>query len=139
MLLCDYAEALNGKLYISGGGWHQISAFQGVTCYVALMIGIPWGATNQRHRMRLTLCTEDGENVHGPTGEDIEVSGEFEVGRPPGVRAGTNLYNTMALGFQGLPLETGRYCFVFEIDGTELARETFDVVIQELPPGVAPQ
>ncbi len=139
MLLCDYAEALNGKLYISGGGWHQITAFQSVTCYVALMIGIPWGATNQRHRMRLTLCTEDGENVQSPAGEDIEVAGEFEAGRPPGVRAGTDLYSVMALGFQGLPLETGRYSFVFEIDGTELARETFDVVMQELPQGATPQ
>jgi hypothetical protein len=49
---------------------------------IAAGILIPWLETNQRHKFKLQLRTEDG-SVLG------EVGGEFEQGRPAGLPAGT--------------------------------------------------
>jgi hypothetical protein len=133
MLLCDFAETLGGKLYVMGGGWRWAVVSQGLNCTVAIHISIPWSATNQKHSLKLTLVGEDGEVAKDPNGEDVAAAGEFEVGRPPGVPVGTDLTNTLAIRFQGLPLEPGGYSFGLEINGTVVARVPFQALLA--PPG----
>ena len=88
LLLCDYAEALNGKLYVMGGGWSSLfAANQPVTTAVAALVSVPWDRTNLLHRVRLELLTDDGEPVE-IEGQNVLIEGEFEVGRPPGVKPG---------------------------------------------------
>ena len=48
LLLCDFAEAVNGKLYVMGGGWNILFApGQPVTMSVAAVLAVPWDRTNQ--------------------------------------------------------------------------------------------
>jgi hypothetical protein len=127
MMLCDYAESVNGKLYISGGGWAQFQGPGPFECALAVRIGIPWDQTNRKHSLVLELVDQDGVPVaHGD--DIVRVDGEFEVGRPPGTVPGSEIVNTLAIRFHGLPLHNNHYRFSFLVDGEELAQCGFRVV-----------
>lgn len=90
MMLCDHVAVSEGKFYINGGAW--ATAGPGPTPMgIALLLQVPWDMTNKQIKFKLSLHFEDGEpvKVPGPVGQaPLEVGGEIEVGRPPGVREG---------------------------------------------------
>jgi hypothetical protein len=118
LLLADSVQASEGKLYILGGGWN-VTGPDPVPSGVAIYVDVPWDMTNMRIPWRLELLTSDGEPVNVPTpmGEQpLVLSGEFEVGRPPGVTPGTGLGVPLAINMGPLPLEPGgRYEWRFYI------------------------
>ena len=128
LLLCDHAEAVGGKLYINGGGWNVLLR-PGVPVNVslAILIEVPWDAANTQHRLRAYLLTEDGATVSGPYGDSLEVEGEFEVGRPPGVKPGSTLNTPLAINFNALTLDAGGYEWRLEVDDALVARKPFRV------------
>jgi hypothetical protein len=129
MLLCDYAEELGGKLYIMGGGWSQLhTAGEPSNIALAIRLSVPWTQANEPHDLAIRLLTEDGEPVPNDLGGYIELTGKVEVGRPAGLRPGTNLDLALAARFQGIELEAGGYRFSLEIDETELGNAIFNVM-----------
>jgi len=89
LILANHAEAVNGLLYISGGGWTdhwrpQMPDGQTPISNLGIGVGIlvPWGETNRKHKITLRIESEDG----GP--ELAQLEGEIEVGRPPGIPEG---------------------------------------------------
>lgn len=105
LLLADAAEAVNGKLYILGGGW-SITGPGPVPFAIAMKIEVPWDQANTRHQLRLELLDGDGQLVELPQEPDAEakpmvISGSFEVGRPPGLPVGTPLDSVLAVSFNG--------------------------------------
>lgn len=126
LLLCDWAEAINGKLYIQGGGWSRLRANAAIPVALAAKIDVDWDKANMRMPLRLSLVTDDGEPAL-TDGEPFDVQGEFEVGRPPGIRRGTSIDAPLVFRFQ-LNLPQGVYSFVLDVAGKELGRVTFDVV-----------
>jgi hypothetical protein len=118
MLLADSAQAVEGKLYILGGGWSIIGPTP-TPMAIAMKIEVPWTEANIAHRLRLALFDEDGRPVlvPTPTGEQpFEIHIPFEVGRPPGLRTGTPLDLPLAINLAPLPLRpNSRYvwrCFI---------------------------
>jgi len=111
MILADSAQASESKLYILGGGWDFIGPAPSPSA-IAMLFLVPWDQTNRKHVFRLELVDSDGEPVVLPTpmgGEEpVAVTGDFEVGRPPGVPAGSSLNVPVAINFGPLPLEPGR-------------------------------
>ncbi len=112
LLLADAAEAVNGKLYILGGGWSVIGP--GPTPFaIAMKVEVPWDQANTRHDFRLELLDSDGRPVPvqqelGAEPKPLVLDGSFEVGRPPGLPAGTPLDTVLAVNFPGdLPLQPG--------------------------------
>src|SRR6266536_1547279 len=81
----DHAEAINGKLYLMGGGFDTIGApnlpFL-VRFSIAAILKVPCSDTNRRFPLSATLATADGEEL------DWRMEGELEAGRAPGLRAG---------------------------------------------------
>lgn len=132
MLLCDYAEEINGKLYIVGGGWTQLYTPNApANMGLAIKISVPWNQANRPHDFVVRLLTEDEEPVSAvgdETNQPIQLQGKLEVGRPPGLRPGTPLDSAIAVMLQGLILPEGSFHWRVEIDGTELARIPFNVV-----------
>ena len=109
MLLCDAAQAVNGKLYVLGGGWN-VTGPDPAPSAIAIQIDVPWDRTNTRHKLRLDLVTDDGQPVPipSPTGQSpAQITAEFEVGRPAGHRAGTPLSVVLAVNLGPLPLPAG--------------------------------
>ena len=128
MLLCDYAEAANGKLYLMGGGWNILfSTGKPINTSIAALLAVPWDQSNRKHRLTLHLLTSDGEPVQ-VNNEPVAVIGEFEVGRPAGVKPGSDLNSPFVWNFGGLPLDVGEYEWRLDVDGATLARRPFQVV-----------
>jgi hypothetical protein len=122
MMLADSAQEVGGKLYILGGGW-SITGPDPVPMAIALKLEVPWDRTNEQHSLLLELLDEDGSPVmvegpeeHGQV--SLQVTGEFEAGRPPGIKPGTPIDSALAVNFGPLPLEPGRrYQWRLSIDG----------------------
>ncbi len=127
-LLADHAEAVNGKLYVTGGAWNRVAASAFPVAHnhlsVAAVIHVPWEATNQSHAIELRVIDSDGmpiipEPLHG----------SFETGRPPGTRPGDEQLVVMVFHFDGLVFERpGGFAFHLLVDGSEMGRLRFDVV-----------
>lgn len=121
MLLADSAQAVTGKLYILGGGW-SITGPDPIPCAIALKIEVPWTEANRRHKIRLVLLTADDQPVMVPTPAEgeraLEIQGEFEVGRPTGLMAGTPLDAVVAINLPPIPIPPGgRYVWRLSING----------------------
>lgn len=127
-LLADHAEAVNGKLYVVGGAWNSIAASQFPTAHNHLSVGavihVPWESTNQAHTMELRIVDADGAPI---IPEPLQ--GQFETGRPPGMRAGDEHLVAMVFNFNGLVFERpGAYEFHLLVDGDEMGLLRFSVM-----------
>lgn len=120
LLLADAAQSVEGKLYILGGGW-SVTGPQPTPSAIALKIDVPWDEANRPHTFELALVDADGRPfmIDSPMGrQEVVIGGEFEVGRPPGLRPGTPLDMTVAVTVGPLPLSPGtRYAWSLTIDG----------------------
>ena len=77
---------------------------------IAMLFEVPWDRANVKHRFRLDLVDADGHVVFAPTDEGEEpvvIEGEFEAGRPPGMKPGTPLDVPIAINLPGPPVEPG--------------------------------
>jgi hypothetical protein len=122
LLVADRAEAVNGKLYLLGGGWDRItlSQFPGSANFdVALGVLVGYTETNERHEFHLTLEDDDNQVVLGP------VTGQFELGRPPGLKpAQAQRFMVAVRGPFPIP-GAGCYHWVLSLDGHHVGRTTF--------------
>jgi hypothetical protein len=120
MLLADYAQVADGKLTIVGGGW-SVTGPMPVPFAIAILFEVPWDRANMKHRFRLDLVDSDGHVVFVPTEEGEEplvIEGEFEAGRPPGLKPGTPLDVPIAINLPGPPIQPGgRYEWRLTVNG----------------------
>ena len=121
MLLADAAQAVGGKLYVLGGGWSVIGPGR-ASMAIAMKIDVPWDQTEVRHRWVLDLLDQDGQPVRTSTPEgerDVRITGNFEVGRPPGVAEGSPIDLPLAIAIGPLSLPPATRCvWRLAIDGT---------------------
>ena len=120
VLLADFAEAVNGKLYIMGGGW-SLTGPAPMPSAIAGKIEVPWNETNRKHNLKVELVDEDYHAIMVPTpngSAPVVIGGDFEVGRPPGLMPGTPIDVPFAFNIGPLPLEPGkRYVWKVSING----------------------
>ena len=116
LILADYAVVSDGKLTIVGGGWSQTGPEPG-SFGIGLLIQVPWDQANSLHKFSVELLDADGAAVVFDEGEEpVAFGGDFEVGRPPGLKPGTPLDFPVAVNATPLPLEPGRYEWRLTID-----------------------
>ena len=84
LMLADWAETINGKLYVQGGGWDRwlLAPNRPVEFAIAASILTPWNLANQEQEFSIAIESEDGATV-APL-----LTGSFTVGRPPNARPG---------------------------------------------------
>jgi hypothetical protein len=120
MLLADSAQAVAGKLYVLGGGWSMTGPDPSPMA-LAIKVEIPWDQTNHAHQLRIELLDADGNPVRAPGDGDqppLIIEGNFEVGRPPGMKAGTPIDFPFAVNLGPIPLDPdSRYTWQLSIDG----------------------
>lgn len=143
--LADSVVVAEGKIHAQGAGWNVINAARVPTRHDRIGIGfvvrVPYTATNQEHTFELRLEDEDGKRLtfgDNPDGEGrIEaLGGQFNVGRPPTLKAGDEQVVPFAVNINGLLLEkAGNYRFVIAIDGHDTKQLPFRVMlIQQATP-----
>jgi hypothetical protein len=144
LILADYAQAAEGKLNIIGGGWTITGPIPSPSA-IGLIVDVPWDQANTKHRFLIELLDSDGQPVmvDTPEGErPLQIGGEFEVGRPPGIKRGTPLSFTTAFNLPPQPLEPGsRFEWKLAINGETRDdwRLPFSTrATDERPPGSAP-
>lgn len=119
LLLADSAQAVNGKLYVLGGGWTDTPV--GPDGHVpphalAVIIHVPWDQANRPHHATLRLLNADGRSVEPVADQPIQIESDFEIGRPPGAQPGASLPVPLALNLGPLPLPPGRYTWELTVD-----------------------
>lgn len=134
MIVADGAQAVNGKLYILGGGFDHINMptqpFQ-FRFDLAMLISVPWTATNDPYQLVVELVDADSN----PVGYRAEAT--METGRPPGSRRGTSFTIPLALPvFAEFP-EPGRYALRGTINGVEQDRVAIETVLASPMPSAA--
>jgi hypothetical protein len=128
LLLCDHAEAINGKLYIMGAAWNLLQApEQAINVALAIVVKVAWDEADAGHELIAELLDADGERIM-INGEPVAPSGRFELGRPPGLKPGSTLNMPLAFNLTGLVLGVGQYEWRLTIDGETVARAPFAVV-----------
>lgn len=149
LMLADYAMVHQGKLFISGAGINVMTVPPPAEKYVVnfgigLSVTIPWQATNQNHRLLVSLADSDGALVTlaqpmpgmSTPHEDVgKIIASFNAGRAATMEVGEDSILPIAFQFSGLQLpHPGSYTLTVEIDGTEMAVTRFRVVT--LQPGI---
>ena len=137
LIMADKAEAINGKLYMIGGGFDNVgaSALPGMTPYdIAFGFLVDFNETNEPHHFSLQL--RDADDVVA-----LDLGGRIEVGRPAGMDPGQ--VQRVIVVFQGpFPAPgAGNYRWVPTLDGVEGEPTRFrisEVPVQTPPPGGRP-
>ncbi len=139
-MLADSAVTADGKLYLQGSGWNMINAqafpFQVPRIGIGLVIGVPYGETNRNHTFQIKFSGDDGplplgRGVNPQSGQVegvMEISGQFNLGRPPTIQPGDRQAMAVAMNFDGLVFDKpGAYSFGIWIDQTEINHLPFRV------------
>jgi hypothetical protein len=125
LLLADFGESLNGKLYAMGAGWNVLrfpELPQDWRFSVSIGIDVTWDETNQRRGIAVVIEDPDG------AGLGDELSMEIEAGRPPGLQPGQDQRMVIAIN-AGATFETaGPHAVVIRSGDEELGRSRFYVM-----------
>ncbi len=124
LVLADHAEAINGKLYMMGGGWDHFQAADlthSARFSIAIGILVPWNATNQDHQLGIDIQDEDGSSI-APS-----FSLDFSSGRPPHLRQGDVQRLIFSIQTELRFPHAGGFVVLANIDGAEEKRIVFHV------------
>lgn len=124
LILADAAQLVGGKLYLLGGGWDVLTVNTGFPVQQRLSIAaafrVPWNETNQAHTIEVQIADEDGRVL-------FTAGGQLEVGRPPGLPAGTEQRSQLVVDPVVTFERPGTYVIIARVAGDE-ARSPFRVV-----------
>ncbi|MBI4728610.1 MAG: hypothetical protein HY775_03805 [Acidobacteria bacterium] len=117
LILADHAEAVGGKLYLTGAGWTD--SWRGpqpegqplpITHFgIAVSVLVAWTETNRPQHLRMRIENEDGTTQHAT------VEGDIEVGRPPGLPPGSDQRAVLAVNANVQFPSPGGYRIVAEV------------------------
>jgi hypothetical protein len=130
LILADYVETVNGKLYMMGGAWENYTLpdpNRPARFGIAIAVVVPWAATNEQHQLQLRVEDADGKDVTPSMNID------FQVGRPPNLPPGSEQRVVWALnGDFALPVP-GTFRLIAAIDAQDSEWTTFRLYAR--PPG----
>ena len=126
VMLCDYAEAVQGKLYIAGGGWSELRGSGPADLALAVKMALPWTDADRAVPLEAALLTEDGHAVDAG-GEPVRFTAEVQASRSEDLPPGTPLDVAVAIRFANMVLAPGGYRFEVSVDGVLSATVPFRV------------
>jgi hypothetical protein len=106
LILSDHAEAVNGKLYLMGGGWDRraVADFRLPQAFsVSVGVLIPWSQTNRSIPLTISLTDADGQPIAPP------FQSQIVVGRPVNATPGQKLRYMLTINFQMVLPKPGAY------------------------------
>ena len=125
MIAADSAQAVDGKLYVLGGGFNHLAVSEFPATHqfdIAMMVDVPWTETNRPYEVVVELVDADGQ----PMGYRAEAV--LETGRPAGARPGSAFAVPLAVPVTAEFQAPGRYVLRGEVDGRESGRVVIEVV-----------
>lgn len=92
-LIADYAEIVNGKLYVMGGAWdimHLREAPGAIRMAIAVGLQVDWEETNQSIPIIVYVEDDDAREL-------ARIEGQVQVGRPAALPPGSRQMAQMAV------------------------------------------
>ena len=130
LILADAAQVVGAKLYLLGGGWDRVTVNRAFPidqrCALALSILVPWNETNQKHSFEVEIISED--DVTEQPSSMVKVGGQFEVGRPPGIRPGQEQRFQLAVDMNLKVEKAGTKTVIARIEGQLKRKLDFTVI-----------
>ncbi len=125
LILGDFAQVVDNKLYLQGGGWDRLTVNTGFPIEyrvgIAASFRVPWVETNELASVEIEVLTDDGASV-------AKIEGQFKVGRPADHPPGQD-QRTQIAGNLTVKLEhAGTYAIEARIGGEVRKRTHFNVV-----------
>ena len=141
--LADSVVAVEGKLYVQGGGWDQLQAatlpVRQPRIGIAILLHVPYNDTNVPHQFELRLEDADGNTlplgdappgISTTDGKIRAIGGPVVVGRPPFLSPGDQQGVAIAANLDGLVFDkVGAYRFVVAVDGEDIKHLPFRIII----------
>jgi hypothetical protein len=128
LMLADAAQVVGNKLYVLGGGWDRYAVSRpfpvAIPLSVSVAIRVPWHETNQRHTLAIEFQRDEGQTVH-------QMTGQFEVGRPPGIPQGMDQRVQLTLTANLKVDGPGVYRVLGKINDQEKARTPFTIIARQ--------
>jgi hypothetical protein len=125
LILADYAQMAENKLYLIGGGWDRLTVNTKFPLQqnigIAVSIQVPWNETNQPGNFEVSVQSQDGVSL-------ATLGGQFKVGRPPDHPQGEVQRAQIAANLPIEIKEPGIYVIVATLEGQEMKRVPFFVV-----------
>jgi hypothetical protein len=133
LCLANHVEAINGLLYMTGGGWteHHRPPLQpnGQTTIshvgIAVMVRIPWNETNRPHRFQVEIQDLDGSSL-------MKVEGDLNVGRPPQIVPGTAQHACLAINGELVFPRAGSYVLRAVLNGDIATKRTWEFRVHDI-------
>lgn len=140
LLLAHFAEVQGNMLHALGIGWTHTGPAPSPFA-ICGVVEVPWEETNRPHTLEITILDADGQpfNVPTPMGEQpFRLQAQFDVGRPPGARAGSSFVMPLAMNVPPLAFRAGQdYLVRCAIDGDLMDEVPF--LVRAQPPAPPPQ
>lgn len=132
--LADHAEAVGGKLYVTGGCWNTLNVGQLPTTYhhlsICIVCEVPWELTDRTHAFEVRLVDADGQDLLPQA-----FSGQIEPARPPDMRPGDRVALVMVLNLNNMAVtRAGHQEFVLTLDDRPIGRARFSVNVAPSAP-----
>ena len=119
VMLANHAEALNGLLYMLGGGWtdHRRIVIPGQpppasAFSIALSISTPWNDTNRPINLKVAVETDDGSEL-------FKMETTVTAGRSPQLAPGSAQHAPLAINAVVPFPKPGGYRVVVRLDGRD--------------------
>lgn len=132
-LLADYAEVVNGKLYLMGGGWDTTTAAQlpaAVRMAIAVGVRIGWNETDVQFPVLMTIEDDDGR-------EYVRIQGVVSATRAPGATPGSTQLSQVAANVPlQLPALGGYRVHIVVGEGEQEEERNLPFRVQGLTPAV---
>lgn len=119
LILADTVEALNGKLYMMGGGWDTMQVrdlSRPIPLSFACGVEIPWNVTDDDHTLAIGIRNADGTEIAPP------LSVTFRTGRPPTLERGASMHLPFAVKGEFPFPAFGAYTITATVDGAAPGR-----------------
>lgn len=141
VLVADAAQvSIDGKLSMLGAGWKMTSSPTAPSA-IAAIFTLTWDDANRKHNFVLELLTSDGKpvTVETPNGvEPIRIEQTFEIGRPPGVKPGTDFNFPFAASIGPLKLDPDSV-FEWRLTFNGVTKPEWTATFQTRPSGAVPK
>lgn len=133
LILADSAEALNGKLYLMGGGWDSVTVTdigRPVPMAIACGVNVPWSETDDAHELSLAITDQDGREV-AP-----RLQASFKTGRSPNLERGHPVHVPFAIKAELQFPDAGTYVISATVDDNAETRRKLAFHLRTAEPHV---
>lgn len=131
LILADHVEALNGKLYMMGGGWDSVGVLNPeapVPIKIACGVVVPYTETDEDHTLSLSVRTLDGGEIAPP------LTVGFRTGRAPTLQRGAPTHVPFAIHAQFTFPGPGQYVVAASLDDRSADEHRFPFFVNAMAP-----